>query len=220
MARQPITSVKIITPEDREAALEVISQVYRDEKRWIRQVETEIPEKLDGSNNMSWFLARVGDTPAGVIRLWYDFPIELPAELDVSIERPIDMEAARKCRFVEVGRFMIRPRYRKRVRVALALMKAAVDEVVRRGYTHFITDVYDGDPHSPLLFHTRVLGFERIGTHRFGELDCDCVRIILILDLARAYRRAKEKRNKIFRELTDGIREELERLPAAPALIR
>jgi hypothetical protein len=98
-------------------------------------------------------------------------------------------------------------------------MKAAVDEVVRRGYTHFITDVYDGDPHSPLLFHTRVLGFERIGTHRFGELDCDCVRIILILDLARAYRRAKEKRNKIFRDLTEGIRDELERLPLAPILI-
>jgi len=46
------------------------------------------------------------------------------------------------------------------------------------------------------------------------------VRIILILDLARAYARAKQQKNKIFRELTEGIREELERLPPTPALIR
>jgi hypothetical protein len=31
-----------------------------------------------------------------------------------------------------------------------------------------------------------VLGFERIGTHRTGELACESVRIILILDIARA----------------------------------
>jgi hypothetical protein len=130
------------------------------------------------------------------------------------VEREIDAEAARRCRWVEVGRFMIRPEYRSRSRVALELMRCAVAEVVTRRYTHFITDVYEGDRHSPLLFHTRVLGFERIGTHRFGELDCDCVRIVLILDLARAYRRAKERRNRIFRELTVGLREAFEALPA------
>jgi hypothetical protein len=97
-------------------------------------------------------------------------------------------------------------------------MKAAVGEVVERGYTHFITDVYDGDPHSPLKFHTRVLGFERVGTHRFGELDCDCVRIILVLDLARAYRRAKERKNRMFREVAAGLQEQFERLPITKPL--
>jgi hypothetical protein len=33
------------------------------------------------------------------------------------------------------------------------------------------------------------LGFERIGTHRHGELACASSRSILILDIARAYQR-------------------------------
>jgi hypothetical protein len=69
-----------------------------------------------------------------------------------------------------------------------------------------------------MLFHTRVLGFERIGTHRFGELDCDCTRIILVLDLARAYRRAKERRNKVFRDLVQGIHDAFEALPVTASL--
>jgi hypothetical protein len=190
-----------------------VQAVFHEEKRWVRDPASQIPETLSDDDRISWFVARVGDRAAGVIRLLYDCPIEIPAEFEVHVEREIDAEAARRCRWVEVGRFMIRPEYRSRSRVALELMRCAVAEVVTRGYTHFITDVYEGDRHSPLLFHTRVLGFERIGTHRFGELDCDCVRIVLILDLARAYRRAKERRNRIFRELTVGLREAFEALP-------
>lgn len=213
-----LTTVKVLDAADRAAALEVVRTVYQTEKKWVREPETEIPEQPDALDSVSFFLVRVGGRAAGLIRLVYDFPIELPAELHVEMERPIDIEAARDCRFVEVGRFMIVPEHRRQVRVALALMKAAVGEVVDRGYTHFITDVYDGDPHSPLKFHTRVLGFERVGTHRFGELDCDCVRIILILDLARAYRRAKERKNRMFREVAAGLQEKFERLPATRPL--
>lgn len=70
----------------------------------------------------------------------------------------------------------------------------------------------------PLDFHTRMLGFERIGTHRFGELDCESVRIILVLDIARTYRRLSRKGNKVFWELAGGIQDLLEAMPAAPAL--
>ncbi len=213
-----LTTVKVLDTADRAAALEVVRTVYQSEKRWVRDPETEIPERPGSLDSMSFFLVRAGEQPAGLIRLVYDFPIELPAEFHVEMERPIDLEAARGCRFVEVGRFMIVPEHRRQMRVALALMKAAVGEVVDRGYTHFITDVYDGDPHSPLKFHTRVLGFERVGTHRFGELDCDCVRIILILDLARAYRRAKERKDRMFREIAAGLQDKFERLPATRPL--
>ncbi len=220
MTSAEISTVRVLEPADRLAALEVIRQVYQDEKRWVRDPEQEIAETLSTSDRVSWFLVRVGGEPAGVLRLWYDFSIELPAELEVTIERPMNLEAARSARWVEVGRFMILPEHRSATRVALALMKAAVTEVVERGYTHFITDVYDGDPHSPLKFHTRVLGFERIGTHRFGELDCDCVRIILILDLVRAYRLAKAKKNKIFRALAEGLQDKFEALPETrPVLV-
>ncbi len=218
MKRTNVTGRKILDAADRRAALEVIDAVFREEKRWIREADSQIPDDIGELEHVSWFLARVGEAPAGVIRLWYDFPIEIPAEYDVHMEREIDLEAARSCRFVEVGRFMIREEYRRRTRVALQLMHMAVGEVVQRGYTHFITDVYDGDPHSPLKFHTRALGFERIGTHRVGELDCDCVRIVLILDLARAYRRARARRNKIFREVTVGLQDAFEALPVTARL--
>jgi len=220
MKLSDITTRKVVTADDRAAALEVVREVYHDEKSWVRDLDREIPPDPSELDNFSWFLAQVGDRPVGLIRLWYDFSIELPEELDVTLERPIDFEAARSCRWVEVGRFMIVPEHRKNWKVVMQLMKAAVTEVVDRGYTHFITDVYEGDPHSPLKFHTRVLGFERIGTHRFGELDCDCLRIILILDLARAYRRAKDKRNKMFRELAAGLHEKFEKLPKTADLFR
>jgi hypothetical protein len=84
-------------------------------------------------------------------------------------------------------------------------MRGAILEVVSRGYTHFVTDVFEEDPHSPLRFHIRVLGFERIGTHRHGELACASSRILLILDIARAYRRLRERDNKIWKELAEGL---------------
>lgn len=219
MTTLDLSTTKVLTDDDRRAALEVVREVYQHEKRWVRDVAAEIPENVGGLQQLSFFLVRVGGRPAGLIRLVYDFSIELPSELHVEMERQIDVEAARSCRFVEVGRFMIAPHLRRQTRVALALMRAAVGEVVERGYTHFITDVYDGDPHSPLQFHTRVLGFERIGTHRFGELDCDCVRIILILDLARAYQRAKQRKDRIFRQIAEGLQEKFERLPVTAPLL-
>jgi len=87
--------------------------------------------------------------------------------------------------------------------------------VVERGYTHFITDVFDGDLHSPYHFHTRVLGFERIGTHQVGELDCRQVRIILLLDLVRAYKRMRARPNRVFHEFTDGLHDAFAALRAA-----
>lgn len=215
MTKPAVTSAKVLGASNRSAAMDVVREVFCEEKHWVQDAESQVPEDLADGDPTSWFVAFVGGRPAGVIRLLYDCPIEIPADFEVTMEREIDLEKARGCRWVEVGRFMIRPEYRARTRVAIELMRCAVTEVVTRGYTHFITDVFEGDPHSPLKFHTHVLGFERIGTHRFGELDCDSMRIVLILDLARAYRRAKESRNRIYRELAAGVSEALEALPAS-----
>ena len=73
-------------------------------------------------------------------------------------------------------------------------------------YTHFITDVFEGEAHSPLNFHTRVLGFEVIGRHLFGELNCSSTRIILTLDILKLYNRVKDSRSRIYQELLEGIR--------------
>ncbi len=214
-----VTAQKILTPEDRERALAVIEAVYRDEKQWISTSSAEIPADIATRQDQSWFLVSAGDEPAGVIRLVYDPPIEMPAEYGVTLEPEVDLEGLKHGgRFVDIGRFMIVPRYRRNIRVVMKLMRAAIVEVVGRGYTHFLTDVFENDPHSPLRFHTRVLGFERIGTHRHGELACASSRIILILDIARAYQRLKKRENKVFKEVGDGVRDLMEaRLQLSPS---
>lgn len=217
--RSTVTAKKVLTPRDREDALSVIEAVYLQEKQWIRDLDSEIPSGVSTREDQSWFLVLADDEPAGVIRLVYDPPLEMPAELGVSLEPHIDLEALKRCgRFADIGRFMIVPRHRRNIRVVMQLMQAAIPEVVSRGYTHLLTDVFEDDPHSPYQFHTRVLGFERIGTHRFGELACASTRIILILDIARSYRRLQKRENKLFRGLGEGLGAILDsRLPAPTA---
>lgn len=215
--RSSVVARKVLTPRDREEALSVIETVYLQEKRWIRDPGSEVPADVDVRQDQSWFLVAVEGEPAGVIRLVYDPALEMPAELGVSLEPDVDLETLkRRGRFVDIGRFMIVPRHRRNVRVVMRLMRAAILEVVSRGYTHFLTDVFEDDPHSPYQFHTRVLGFERIGTHRYGELACASTRIILILDIARAYRQLAKKENKVFKELGEGLGEMVETRLLAP----
>lgn len=211
-----IQTVKVADEVTRAQALQVIEQVYRQEKNWIKSVEAEIPTQFEVEGRYSWYLATVNDQPAGVLRLFYDPPLELPAECKVSLRHDIDLKKmAREGRFVEIGRFMILPEYRKKMLVAIRLMGSAVKEVVERNYTHFITDVFQGEPHSPLKFHTRILGFEIIGTHLHGELNCSLTRIILTLDILKAYQRLREKKNRVYWSLTEGIRGRLDRKLAA-----
>jgi hypothetical protein len=213
-----VVARKVETPTDRERALTVIETVYLQEKQWIGSSATEIPDDPASRPGLSWFLVTADGEPAGVIRLVYDPSLEMPAEYGVRLEPGVDIERLRKHgRFVDIGRFMIVPRYRRNIRVVMKLLKAAMAEVVERGYTHFLTDVFEDDPHSPLGFHTRVLGFERIGTHRHGELSCASVRIILILDIVRACRRLARRPNKVFRELGEGVLEKIEARFLAPS---
>lgn len=209
---------KILTPEDRAQALTVIETVYLQEKQWIHDPCSEIPADVAGRRDQSWFLVTADGEPAGVIRLVYDPSLEMPAEYGVTLEPSVDLDALqRHGKFVDIGRFMIVPPYRRNIRVVMRLMRAALIEVVARGYTHFLTDVFEDDPHSPLRFHTQVLGFERIGTHRHGELACASSRILLILDIARAYQQLKKRENKVFKEIGEGVREAMEaRLELAP----
>lgn len=209
---------KVLTPEDRAQALTVIETVYLQEKQWIRDPAAEVPADAANRRDQSWFLVTADGEPAGVIRLVYDPPLEMPAEYGITLEPSVDLDALqRHGRFVDIGRFMIVPRYRRNIRVVMKLMRAAIIEVVSRGYTHFLTDVFEDDPHSPLRFHTQVLGFERIGTHRHGELSCASSRIILILDIARAYQRLKKRENKVFKELGGSVSDVLEARLLAPS---
>ncbi len=206
-----ISVSKVMDAVARERALQVVAGVYYQEKNWIKSVEQEIPVDIGVHERTSWFLAEVNGHPAGVLRLFYDPALELPPECQATFKKGFDpQKLASEGRFVEIGRFMILPEYRKKIFVALRLMGIAVKEVVERNYTHFITDVFEGEPHSPLKFHTRILGFEVIGQHLYGELNCSLTRIILTLDILKAYQRLKNERNRIYLSLTEGIRRSLD----------
>jgi hypothetical protein len=185
-----ITVHKVQDDATRDKALQVVEQVYWQEKNWIKSVDQEIPAEITADSKVSWFLALANNHPAGVLRLFYDPALELPPECQATFKKGFDPQRlADSGKFVEIGRFMILPEYRKKIFVAIRLMGAAVKEVVERNYTHFITDV-----------------FEVIGQHLYGELNCSLTRIILTLDILKAYQRLKSQRNRIYWSLTEGIR--------------
>jgi hypothetical protein len=55
--------------------------------------------------------------------------------------------------------------------LAAALMRAATKEMVARGYTHVITDVFEDDVHSPLGFHTRAVNNLSSNAPTFARLE-------------------------------------------------
>jgi hypothetical protein len=55
-----------------------------------------------------------------------------------------------------------------------------------------------------------------IGSHRTGELACASLRILLILDIERAYQRLKRRQSLVWKELAESVRDAMEgRLLAA-----
>ena len=84
-------------------------------------------------------------------------------------------------------------------------MRVAGVETLRRGFTHYVTDVFEDEEHSPYRFHTRVLGFRPVATHETGEMDCFHRRITLVLNLREAYQRLRDSQNRLYRFLTEGL---------------
>jgi hypothetical protein len=204
--------VQRITDESaRQQALTVMRAIYRDEKNWVQADEKLIAVADLQRPEVSWFLASVGETPVGVLRVLYEPPLELYKAYGFKVvAKGIDLDAfIRHNRIAEIGRFAILPEQRRNVRVAGSLMCAAARDTVERGFTHYITDVFEGEQHSPYEFHTRVMGFQVVATHDTGELNCPCRRITLVLDLKQAYQRLRAANNWAFRTLTAGWPESL-----------
>lgn len=205
MAEPQVT--RVATALDRAAARTVFDTVYVDEKRWSSVDE----DPFATNHDVSWFLARVRGEPAGLLRLRYDPPVVVPAAYRAVLRDDIDWaRLARRARVVDIGRFMVTAPYRRRPRVALRLMGAAVRELVVRGYTHLVTDVFEGERHSPLDFHLRVLGFEVIGWHDHGELAETRRRLVLLLDIDRAYLTMRERGGPLVDLIAGAVRDELE----------
>ncbi len=206
-----LTVKRVETTQDRHDAIEVLKATYLDEKRWVDNENQMFPEEDLSREVISWFTCYRGRRPVGVVRVLYEPPIELYEEYGFSqIDTDIDVEAfVKHHRIAEIGRFAVIPEYRRFVVFAASLMRAASEETVRLGFSHYVTDVFEGEQHSPYDFHTRVMGFIPVATHEVGELNCANRRITLILDLRQAYYRLKKSKNKIYRMLTEGWTEDM-----------
>lgn len=200
----------------RQMAIEVLRATYHREKRWVADAEQQIPADDVGRDNISWFVVTRRGRPAGVVRVLYDPPLAQYAKYGLKgVDPALNVESfLTENRVAEIGRFAVTRRYRRSIIVAAALMRAAAQDTIARGYTHYVTDVFEDDPHSPYGFHTRVMGFLPVATHDTGELKCESRRITLLLDLRAAYKRLKTRGNWFYRYLTGAWDEALHRMVA------
>jgi len=175
------------------------------EKDWISDPAEQIPPDDLTRDDVAWFVLTLRDRPAGALRVLFDPSYAQYAAYGLTLIDPMlnVEEFLHRARIAEVGRFAVKPEYRGQFTIAATLMRAATKETVMRCYTHLVTDVFEDDPHTPYHFHTRVLGFRPVATHDVGELHCRSRRITLVLDLNSAYARLNQRKNWLFRYLTD-----------------
>lgn len=196
---------RVQTRRDRRAVLKILKAIYQQEKGWVDGVEEVFPSTELKEENVSWFVAFEDKQPIGVLRVLYTPPIEVYKQYAMEMNLALDLETfLSQHKIAEIGRFAILPSHRTRMTFALLLIQAATSETVLRGYSHFITDVFEDEPHSPYKFHTRVLGFEPVASHAHGELKTHHRRITLLLNLKKAYQRLKAENNRVYRFLKDG----------------
>jgi len=235
MLRSTTTAERVTTSDQRAQALSVLRQTYADEKGWVGSAEDVFPEQDLSNSEVTWVLATVDDAPAGVLRVHYAPPLDVYASYGlrgIGDGEPVDggshdpeptisihgealdadgiQDFIHENQIAEIGRFAVLPAYRRRIRVVFWLMRIACVDTFERRYTHYVTDVFDGEEHSPYNFHTRVLGFEPLATHAVGEMDCLHRRITMVLDLGACYRRLARKKNRLFRFLSDGLSRSLQ----------
>lgn len=168
-------------------------------------------------DDVSWFLATSRGKPVGVVRVLYDPPLDeyLKYNLQFTVSDVDLLAMIREKRIAEVGRFAVLPSKRNAIAIVTSLMRAATRDIVSKGYTQLVTDVFENDPTSPLKFHTNVIGFQKIATHEVGELRHKGRRVTLMLDLKESYRKLKARGNWFFRAMTLGWTETMHRRVAA-----
>ena len=198
------TAQRVSDEAGRRQVVEGLRATYHREKRWVADPETQAPPGDLDRADMSWFVVAVKEQPAGVLRVLYDPPLAQYARYGFKALDPAIRveEFVRDNRIAEIGRFAVIPQFRGQFMIAAALMRAAAQETVTRGCSHFVTDVFEDDPHSPYGFHTRVMGFRPVATHEAGELHCASRRITLVLDIRAAYQRLRTRGSWLFRYLT------------------
>lgn len=200
---------RAISLSDRLDALSVIHPIYQHEKGWIHGDYSLFPIEDLFDVDVSWFVAYEDFYPVGVLCLhyhpslaYYDhYGLRFIHEGTTENDFRYFLETNT---ITDIGRFAISKQVRGKMEIPLRLMQAATAEAVTRGCTHFLTDVFKGEPSSPHDFHIRILGFEPIAVHDTDELNSPYPRVMLCMDLKKAYLRLRKANNRIFRWLTEG----------------
>ena len=213
-----VTARRVAQESDRRRVVEVLAATYHREKNWVSDPEAQVPPEDLDHHDIAWFVVSLGDRAAGVLRVRYDPPYAQYLRYGLKLLDPrLQVQEFLRCnRIAEVGRFAVKPEFRNRFLVAVALMRAATNGAVARGYMHLVTDVFEDDPHTPYRFHTRVMGFVPVATHDFGELHCRSRRITLVLDIRSAYARLKSQGGWLYRYLTSDWDEAVHQRLAQP----
>lgn len=201
-----IRTMRVECTAEREMALQVLRQTYLEEKAWVVDVESVFPASDLIRDDVSWFIAVQRGRPVGVLRVFYDPPLQDYINYGLKfIDDSMKLDALMgSSDIAEIGRFAVTPDCRKDIGVAMSLMRIATREIVLRGKSQLVTDVFENEKHSPYGFHTRIIGFRPIATHEVGELRFKGRRITLLLDLKAAYVKLKRSGNMVFRVLTKG----------------
>ncbi len=196
-----ITTHRVEEETQRLHAIQVMRATYETEKNWMRGEEKLFPLRDLSDHAVSWFVVYDGERPIGVLRVLYSPPLELYKQYGFKpIGEGFDVEEfVKQNRIAEIGRFAVLPEYRRYIMVSASLMRVASKETFKRGFTHYVTDIFEGEKHSPYDFHRRVMGFQPVASHDVGELNCPNRRITMIVNLGEAYRNLQASNNWIYR---------------------
>ena len=99
--------IRVADTRARQDALAVLETTYRDEKGWVEQAQSQLPESDLTSPQVSWFVAYRGWEPAGVLRVYYDPPVAQYRAYQVTLlNRELDVDRFLATnQIAEIGRF-------------------------------------------------------------------------------------------------------------------
>ena len=190
MLRSDTTAFRATTSHHRDLAHTVLSTTYAQEKQWVDSARDVFPAGDLSDDAVTWIVATVDDEPAGVVRIHYAPPLHRYQEYGLE---SLGGDGHSGDGHSGDGHSDGSPSFGG----------AGVDA--------YVTDVFEGEEHSPYNFHTRVLGFRPVATHEMGEMDCLHRRITLILNLKQAYRRLRKTKNRLYRFLAEGLSPQVRR---------
>jgi hypothetical protein len=70
---------------DRDAALQVLREVYVEDKRWLLDADEIFPQTDLAHKGITWLIVSVDKQPAGVLRILYELPVELYTQYDFKL---------------------------------------------------------------------------------------------------------------------------------------